>query len=52
MPSNESVKKALALIEGENGKSKVLGLKVGKHIVEPGQYAPKAGKVTMTSHRA
>ncbi|KAJ9133743.1 Phosphatidylethanolamine-binding protein-like protein [Pleurostoma richardsiae] len=40
MPANESVKKALSLIEGD--KSKVLGLKVGQHIVEPGQYIPKA----------
>lgn len=42
MPANESVKKALALIEGD--KSKVLGLKVGDHAVEtPGQYIPRAG---------
>lgn len=41
MPANESVKKALALIEGD--KSKVLGLKVGDHAVEtPGQYIPRA----------
>lgn len=42
MPSNESVKKGLALIEGD--KSKVLGLKVGNHTVEPGQYIPRAGE--------
>lgn len=41
MSTNESVEKALSLIEGD--KSKVLGLNVGGHIVEPGQYIPKAG---------
>ncbi|OIW31498.1 putative protease inhibitor [Coniochaeta ligniaria NRRL 30616] len=41
MPANESVKKALSLIEGD--KSKVLGLKVGSTTVaEPGQYIAKA----------
>jgi ribosomal protein L27 len=45
MPSNDSVKKALALIEGADSKSKVLGLKVGNHlVVEPGQYIPRAGE--------
>ncbi|KAI9931240.1 hypothetical protein ASPWEDRAFT_166813 [Aspergillus wentii DTO 134E9] len=40
MPANHSVKKALSLIE--NGGSQILGLKVGKHTVQPGQYIPKA----------
>ncbi|KAJ5619064.1 protease inhibitor (Tfs1) [Penicillium lagena] len=41
MPSEKSVKAALALIE--NDKSKLLGLKVGQHAsVEPGQYIPRA----------
>ncbi|KJZ77692.1 hypothetical protein HIM_02869 [Hirsutella minnesotensis 3608] len=40
MPSNKSVQTGLALIEGD--KSKVLGLTVGKHTVEPGQYIPRA----------
>lgn len=44
MPASESVKKALALIEGESGKSKVLGLKVGDNLVEPAQYIPRAGE--------
>lgn len=42
MPSNESVKAGLALIE--NDKSKVLGVTTGKHVVEPGLYIPRAGK--------
>lgn len=41
MPVNKSVNTALSLIENDN--SKILGLKVGKHHVEPGQYIPKAG---------
>ncbi|KAI1660671.1 putative protease inhibitor [Daldinia decipiens] len=41
MPSNNSVKTALSLIDSD--KSKVLGLSVGKHVnVEPGLYIPKA----------
>ncbi|KAI1074557.1 putative protease inhibitor [Whalleya microplaca] len=41
MPSNNSVKAALSLIETD--KSKVLGLTVGKHInVSPGSYIPRA----------
>lgn len=40
MPSNESVKSGLAVAED---KSKVLGLSVGKHTVEPGLYIPRAG---------
>lgn len=45
MPANETVKNGLALIEGD--KSKVLGLKVGKHTVEPGVYIPRAGESGM-----
>jgi len=42
MPSENSIKAALAFIE--NDKSKVLGLKVGPHTnVETGQYIPRAG---------
>jgi hypothetical protein len=41
MPSSESMERALALID--NDKSKVLGVAVGKHDIEPGQYVPKAG---------
>ncbi|KAI1382660.1 putative protease inhibitor [Hypoxylon trugodes] len=54
MPTNNSVKKALSLIEGDD-KSKVLGLTVGKHTnVQPGQYIPKADaqsapEITFTS---
>lgn len=43
MRSNGSVEKALSLIS--NGKSKVLGLTVGKHNVTPGQRIPRAGEV-------
>ncbi|GJN82013.1 protease inhibitor (Tfs1) [Purpureocillium lilacinum] len=38
MPSNESVKSGLAVAED---KSKLLGLTVGKHTVEPGLYIPR-----------
>ncbi|KKK15677.1 hypothetical protein P175DRAFT_0507097 [Aspergillus ochraceoroseus IBT 24754] len=40
MPVNQSVKNALTLIK--NDPSKVLGLKVGTHEINPGQYVPKA----------
>ncbi|KAI1470556.1 putative protease inhibitor [Daldinia caldariorum] len=41
MPTNNSVKAALSLIE--NDKSKILGLSVGKHVnIEPGLHIPKA----------
>lgn len=42
MPSNEGVKGALAMMEKD--KSKILGLTIGKHVVEPGLYVPKAGE--------
>ena len=43
MPSNESIKKTVSLIE--NDKSKVLRFNMGKHAnVETGKYIPKAGK--------
>lgn len=43
MPSENSVKAALSLIE--NDKSKILGLTVGSHQnVQPGDYIPRAGK--------
>lgn len=41
MPANKSVTAALALIQ--NDQSKVLGVKIGDHDVEPGKYIPKAG---------
>jgi phosphatidylethanolamine-binding protein (PEBP) family uncharacterized protein len=44
MPSNQSVKQSLALIE--NDSSKVLGLVVGEHKPEPGAFIPRAGKST------
>lgn len=40
MPVNKSVTAALALIQ--NDQSKVLGVKIGDHDVEPGKYIPKA----------
>ncbi|KAA8642719.1 YbhB/YbcL family Raf kinase inhibitor-like protein [Aspergillus tanneri] len=41
MPANNSIKKALSLIEDD--VSKVLGLNVGKHAgIRPGQYIPRA----------
>ncbi|KAI1410304.1 putative protease inhibitor [Hypoxylon sp. FL1857] len=41
MPSNNSVKTAMSLIE--NDKSKVLGLSIGKHTnIQPGDHIPKA----------
>ncbi|KUJ17066.1 phosphatidylethanolamine-binding protein-like protein [Mollisia scopiformis] len=40
MPVNNSVKKGLELIEKDT--SKVLGLTVGKNVVTPGMYIPKA----------
>ena len=42
MPSNQSVKQSLVLIE--NDSSKVLGLVVGKHKPKPGAFIPKGGK--------
>jgi phosphatidylethanolamine-binding protein (PEBP) family uncharacterized protein len=48
MPSNQSVKQGLALIE--NDPSKVLGLVVGKHSPKPGAFIPKAGKVTSQTY--
>ncbi|CAM1508827.1 Fc.00g025660.m01.CDS01 [Cosmosporella sp. VM-42] len=40
MPSNESIQVGLTSIEKD--KSKVLGVTIGKHTVEPGLYIPKA----------
>lgn len=43
MPSNESVKRNLKLIQDD--PSKVLGLTVGKkHMPKPGDYIPRAGE--------
>ncbi|KAL6253402.1 hypothetical protein RBB50_001126 [Rhinocladiella similis] len=47
MPSNESVKRNLKLIQHE--ASKVLGLTVGKHTPKPGDYIPKADAQTAPS---
>lgn len=41
MPSDKSIAAGLAVIG--NDKSKILGLRVGKHNVEPGLLIPKAG---------
>ena len=42
MPSNKSATAALSAIETD--KSKILGVKVGKHNVEPGLFIPRAGR--------
>jgi hypothetical protein len=47
MPANEIVKQSLALIESD--PSKILGLVVGKHNAKPGEYIPKAGKLSYNS---
>lgn len=41
MPSEKSIKEALLLTE--NDTTKALGLKVGDHNVQLGQYIPRAG---------
>lgn len=47
MPSNKSATAALSAIETD--KSKILGVKVGKHVVEPGLFIPRAGTLFYTS---
>ncbi|KAL1882353.1 hypothetical protein VTK73DRAFT_1912 [Phialemonium thermophilum] len=49
MPLPDSVKAALALIEKD--KSKVLGLTIGDHKVEPGIYVPRAVLRTSKGYR-
>lgn len=49
MPSDKSIVAGLAVIESD--KSKVLGVRVGKHSVEPGLLVPKAGMFALTYGR-
>lgn len=44
MPSNQSVKQSLVLIDKD--PSKVLGLVVGEHKPKPGAFIPRSGKST------
>lgn len=44
MPENKSLTEAISQIE--NDPSKLLGLKIGPHNVQVGQYIPKSGSFT------
>lgn len=41
MPSNTNAMGALAAVQ--NDKSKILGVRMGRHTVEPGLHIPKTG---------
>lgn len=50
MPSNKNAIAALSAIDTD--KAKILGVKVGKHIVAPGQFIPKSGTLFYISQVA